>query len=386
MQMMNPLGQAAWCLALASSVLAQAPPPPVVAPINAVSVVRGYAAHCFALHRDCAAAAVALQKSVHLLLKDPSKETLHAARASWTSGRKIYCQLEAIRFYGGPIDALEPHLNAWPIDEAYIDQVAGRPDAGIIHDRETYRVLSAPLLLHANERGGETNVSVGWHAIEFLLWGQDVDPNGPGQRPYTDFVEGAAAAADRRRVYLRIVSDLLVEHLTQLRDAWAPDANNYRRTFEQDVPGAVRKMLTGALILTAFELCGERLAVAYETQDQEQEHSCFSDTTCQDLVADQLGLLAVFEGGKAAPQNATLLALVRSKDVAVADHLQQCLHKTMAALRAIPQPFDQAILGAVDSPGRSAILRAIEALEHQAEAIAIAGQLLGYELPVRPGN
>lgn len=376
----------AWSLIFASSVIAQQAPSPTATPPTASAVVKRYGAHCYGLHRDCAAAALALQKSVHLLLEHPSQATLAAARTTWIAGRKIYCQLEALRFYGGPIDALEPHLNAWPIDEAYIDQVAGRPNAGIVHDRTTYRTLNEPLLLHANERAGETNISVGWHAIEFLLWGQDLDPKGPGQRPHTDYVEKVAPAADRRRTYLRIVSKLLVTHLNQLRNAWAPNADNYRRKFEDDVPGALRKALTGALILTAFELCGERLAVAYETQDQEQEHSCFSDTTSQDLVADQLGLLAVFEGGTDTPDRATLLALVRSKDDAIADHLKQCLHTTMTSLRAIPKPFDQAILGEDESPGRIAILRAIEALEQQAEAIAIAGKLLGYDLPVRPGN
>lgn len=376
----------AWSLAFAGSVIAQPAPSPAATPASAFAVVKRYGSHCYDLHRDCATAALALQTSVNLLLEQPSKETLAAARTTWTAGRKIYCQLEALRFYGGPIDALEPHLNAWPIDEAYIDQVAGRPNTGIIHDRATYRILNGPLLLHANERAGETNISVGWHAIEFLLWGQDLDPKGPGQRPHTDYVENLAPAIDRRRTYLRIVSKLLVGHLNQLRDAWAPDADNYRRKFEEDIPGALRKALTGVLILTAFELCGERLAVAYETQDQEQEHSCFSDTTSQDLVADQLGIQAVFEGDSNTPDHATLLALVRSKDQAIADHLNYCLHATMIALRAIPQPFDQAILGADDSPGRIAILRAIEALEQQAEAIAIAGKLLGYDLPVRPGN
>lgn len=383
---MNRLGLLVCSLALAGNPLAQSPEPLAVAIGTAAVVVRSHAVHCYALHRNCAAAAVRLQKAVHQLLQDPSKAALAAARIAWTAGRRDYCQLEVLRFSGGPIDALEPHLNAWPIDEAYIDQVAGKPTSGIIHDPATYQTLNGPLLLHANERGGETNISVGWHAIEFLLWGQDLDVHGPGRRPHTDFVEDATDGVDRRRAYLRIVCNLLVEHLTQLRDAWAPDADNYRRKFEADASAALRKMLTGALILTSFELCGERLAVAYETQDQEQEHSCFSDTTTQDFIYDQLGLVAVFEGGSGVPKTATLLAMVRHHDAAVADNLKQCLDATLAALREIPAPFDQAILGSDDNPGRLAILKAIEALEQQAEAIAIAGHLLGYDLPLRPGN
>lgn len=349
------------------------------------AVVRRHAEHSFRLHGECAERAVLLQKRVGELLAAPAAATLAAARSAWIDAHAVYCEVEALRFSGGPIDAVEPLLNAWPVDEAYIDAVVGNPAAGIVHDRDRYRALSAPLLEHANERGGETNVSVGWHAIEFLLWGQDLDADGPGQRPFSDFVDGVGVAADRRRAYLRIATDLLVGHLAALHDAWAPGRENYRRQFEADPASALRSMLTGAAILSAFELAGERLAVAYETQDQEQEHSCFSDTTCQDLVADQRGIVAVFAGGRA-DGDATLLGLIRAKDAALADHLERRLAASLAALQAIPQPFDRAFRGADDAPGRQAILAAIQALEQQAEAIAIAGQLLGYTLPMRPGQ
>ena len=270
-----------------------------------------------------------------------------------------------------------------------IDHVVGRPQSGIVHDTTHYRILSATLLEHANERGGETNVSVGWHAIEFLLWGQDLDARGPGARPATDFVLGNEPGAERRSNYLRITTELLVAHLRTVRTAWAPDAE-YRRTFVADVDGAVRKMLTGAAVLSAFELCGERLAVAYETKDQEQEHSCFSDTTWADLQANQRGIVALLCGddttAAATAAAPSLLTLIRRRDADVAAHLHRSLTITTQALHAIPQPFDQAFLGADDSKGRGAIRAAIEALEQQAEAIAIAGRLLGHELPMRPGR
>lgn len=258
---MQPFLRASFPLAWTLAVLAQS---------DAVDlpkrVVQRHAAHCHELHRDCAERAAALQQVVKRLVEHPDEPTLQAARGAWITARSVYGQLEALRFSGGPIDAVEVHLNAWPVDEAYIDHVVGHADAGIVNDRQNYRTLSAPLLLHANERGSETNVSVGWHAIEFLLWGQDLDPKGPGRRAAGDFVDGVGKNADRRRAYLTITTELLAGHLAQLRDAWAPGADNYRRRFESDVEGSLRKMLTGAAILTAFELCGERLAVARSTR------------------------------------------------------------------------------------------------------------------------
>ncbi|MCU0867271.1 MAG: iron-regulated protein [Planctomycetes bacterium] len=354
--------------------------------VAVADVVQAHVTYCRELHTAAARGAERLQRAVAAFLERPEQATMDAARAAWQQARVVYGQLEALRFHGGPIDAVEPLLNAWPVDEAYIDHVIGRPAAGIVHDRTTFRVISAPVLEHANERGGETNISVGWHAIEFLLWGQDLSAQGPGNRPPTDFVLDAAPAADRRRAYLSTVTASQVQHLQKLAAAWAPAAP-FPRQLLADPRDGLRRMLTGVMILTAFELAGERLAVAYETKDQEQEHSCFSDTTASDLLQNQRGIIAVLRGATAAPwPTHSIAGLVAAQDPAIAEHLVTCLGASEAALRAIPVPFDQACLGDDDAPGRKAVRAAIEALERQAEAIAIAGRLLGFDLPVRPGN
>lgn len=110
-------------------------------------------------------------------------------------------QSEVFRFYDGPIDdealGLEGLINAGPLDEAYIDYIEGDPDSGLVNDLT--RTLSADLLIQLNEDGGEKNIATGYHAVEFLLWGQDRDANGPGQRPATDYVVGGTAANQERR-------------------------------------------------------------------------------------------------------------------------------------------------------------------------------------------
>jgi putative iron-regulated protein len=349
-------------------------------------VVAHHLAYCGAAHRAAASGAERLQQAITALLAAPAAKTLQQARQEWCEARLHYGRLEALRFHGGPIDAVEPLLNAWPVDEAYIDAVVGRPAAGIVHDTDTFRVLSAPLLEHANERGGETNISVGWHAIEFLLWGQDLSATGPGDRPATDFALDGGPIVARRRTYLQTATTLLVQHLERLAEAFAPNAP-FPRALHREPRDGLRRMLTGVMILTAFELAGERLAVAYETKDQEQEHSCFSDTTCSDLLQNQLGIVAVLRGAAGEPwPEASVVTLVASKDQAIAAHLIACLDAATTAVRGIPAPFDQACLGADDTPGRRAVRAAIEALERQAEAIAIAGRALGFDLPVRPGN
>ena len=66
--------------------------------------------------------------------------------------------------------------------------------------------------------GVESNVATGYHAIEFLLWGQDLNGHGDGagNRPASDFATGAACTGgncDRRGAYLRAATELLVSHL-----------------------------------------------------------------------------------------------------------------------------------------------------------------------------
>lgn len=350
------------------------------------SVVRTHASRCHALYGECLTEAQTMRTAIAAMLAAPGRESLATARAAWTKARFAYCRTEALRFCDGPIEPLEPLLNAWPVDEAYIDYVQGNAAAGIVHDREHFPQLSQTVLTVANERSGEANISVGWHAIEFLLWGQDLRVDGAGDRPFTDYVVGTGPDADRRRTYLTCVTDLLVQHLQTLVTEWAPGANNYRRRFEADDQAAIRRMLTGALVLTAFELGGERLAVAYETKDQEQEHSCFSDTSCQDFVADQLGIVQVFQAGADEAKQPGLLALIAAKDASLARSLNQQLEATLARMRAIPSPFDAAMRGADDSPGRLAIRAAMDALDAQAELLSIAGQVFGFELPVHPGG
>lgn len=350
-------------------------------------VVAAHAAHCHSLYLAVEQKAKRLAQAIDALLAAPDETTLAAARRAWCEARVVYGKTEVLRFHDGPIEPIEPFLNAWPIDEAYIDAVVGHPTAGIVNDPVRYPSLGAAVLAIANERGGEANVSTGWHAIEFLLWGQDLSPDGPGRRPASDFVPGQAPMATRRGDYLRAVGRQLLTDLATVRAAWDPAHGAYRRSFVADADGAVRRMLTGAVVLTAFELAGERLTVAFETRDQEQEHSCFSDTTCADLVANQTGIADLVRGvASGTVQPPCLLDLVRLRSPEAAQRLEAALAAATAAVQAIPAPFDRAILGDDAAPGRRAIQQAILALEAQAEALLVVGRLFGHELPLQPGN
>ncbi|MGH8803847.1 MAG: imelysin family protein, partial [Polaromonas sp.] len=319
--------------------------------VTAASVAQHYGALVQASYDDSLGSTLALQKALQAFLDAPSEEGLKAARQAWLAAREFYGQTEAFRFYGGPIDdknGPEGRINAWPMDESYVDYVKTAPGAGIINNRKL--ALSKKQLASLNERHGEENIATGWHAIEFLLWGQDLSPTGPGNRSFEDFVDGKKANADRRRQYLRVVTELLVDDLRFLSKAWAATPSSYRARFERGGMESVRKIFVGLGSLSRGELAGERLEVALASQDQEDEHSCFSDNTHRDVVNNARGIQNVWLGryqraDASTLQGPSLRDLVAARDAALAERTTHRIAASVAAAEAIQAPFDREIAG-----------------------------------------
>ena len=349
--------------------------------------VEHYAAGVEAAYQASLASATELDAAIDAFVADPTDETLEAAKQAWLTARDDYGLTEAFRFYGGPIDneetGPEGQINAWPLDEAYIDYVEGDEAAGVINDTATYPTIDAELITSLNEQGGEANISTGWHAIEFLLWGQDLSADGPGARPVTDYTE--APNADRRATYLVTASDQLLADLSSMVEAWAPDADNYRATFvEQEPEESLAAIITGIGELTRGELAGERMNVAYSERSQEDEHSCFSDNTTSDLLANELGIRMVITGEYPGLEGPGLMALFEAADEDAAGALSESVDGAVGALEAIPAPFDAHLADGVpdDDPGRASVLAGIEALEVQADRIVAAADALGVTIEV----
>lgn len=349
------------------------------APVTREDVARHYAALVDASYQDTLSSARALREAVNAFVAAPGDSTLNAARQAWLAAREPYGQTEAFRFYSGPIDDAkgpEGRINAWPLDEAYIDSVKGKASSGIINNRKI--VLSKDKLAALNERGGEENISTGYHAIEFLLWGQDFDANGPGKRSWNDFVDGQAPNADRRRDYLKIIADLLVEDIASVAKAWQANGANYRAKFEKD-PDALRKMMVGIGVLSRAELAGERMEVALDSKNQEDEHSCFSDNTHRDILTNALGIRNVWLGeyqrlDGSVLKGPSLRDLVADKDTKAADKVSADMDATLAAAQGIKAPFDQEI---IQPDGRKRVQATINALKKQANSLVEAAKALG---------
>ena len=379
----------------------------------AKAVVNHYADLALAVFSDAAGTGKALQAAVDALLADPSEATLNAAREAWLAARVPYMQTEVFRFGNPVVDEWEGQLNAWPLDEGLIDYVAedyqhalGNPgaQANIIanteiqvgEDKIDVSEITGELLASLNELGGsEANVATGYHAIEFLLWGQDLNGTEPGagERPYTDYLVGEGATGghnERRRTYLKAATDLLVSDLDDMVEQWKDGVEgNYRSELVADsADNGLRKMLFGMGSLSLGELAGERMKVALEANSTEDEHDCFSDNTHNSHFYNGKGIRNVYLGEYKKVDGSTLTGPSLSELVAKADAqadatLKADLQETEAKLQALVDSaeknnvhFDQ-LIAEGNAEGQQLVRDAIAALVKQTGAIEQAAGKLG---------
>jgi putative iron-regulated protein len=355
-------------------------------PQQTPEAVDTYAEIVHANYADTLEKAKQMESAIATFIEDPNEETLAVARQSWIDSREPYLQTEAYRFYGGPIDETEGMINAWPLDEAYIDYVEDDASAGIINDPDV--AIDEETLMKLNEQGGEENIATGYHAIEFLLWGQDKSEDGPGDRPYADFLQdGDAGNYERRALYLETVCDLLVKHLETVVEEWKPGKDNYRAEFEAAGPEeALRRILTGMIVLSGFETGGERLKAALDSGSQEDEHSCFSDNTHRDMIQDVQGILNVWQGSYERAdgrqvEGTSLRSIVRAVDADIAAEIDDRISESLALANDLRTPFDLEIATDNDK-GNERVRLLIEALREQEHSLEHAFESLGLEAPV----
>lgn len=344
----------------------------------------GYIALARDSYVSAAASAKTMRAAIQAFLDTPTHATLTAARAAWVKARPSYLMTEAFRFYDGPIEAVEGRINAWPMNEAFVDYVQGQPKAGIVNDPS--KPITLATINKLDQAKDEADVTTGWHAVEFLLWGQDFSKTGPGDRPFTDFMPGKGNN-DRRRTYLKLVTDQLVSDLDGVAAAWDPAAKgSYAAKLEgMNQREVLGRALNGMAILAGHEFMSERLSVALDSGDQEDEHSCFSDTTNQDFVYDLKGIKAVWTGQGPSRSYAGLSGLVAKRDPKLRTEIDALFANTEARIAALGTPWDQVLASPPGSPARKEAEAAVKALGALADGLRRAGLALGVLVQI-PGR
>ncbi len=347
-------------------------------------VVKTYAINLEANYAAVVVKVQALKDSIDSFVAAPSAGGLDAVKQAWLDARPVYGECEYSRFYGGPIDQAQGRMNEWPIDENFIDYTAGNPMGGIINDLTDYPQITPEILATADEKGGIENLSLGFHALEFLLWGQRPDQtSGPGKRPYTDYVDGGTAPnPDRRRLYLQTAAQMLLADMQGLDADWhLDDPNSYgSQLVAGSTTDGLTKMMNGFSQMAISELLYERMDDPYVTQDRKDEESCFSENTLVDLIANALGVEDVYLGRYQSMNGPSLSDLVKAKDPILDMTMRAQLSAARAAVEAIPPPFDLAVLAPPDSDPNLKVQAAIAALMPLRDTMKQAATTLGLQI------
>ncbi len=398
---------------LTSTILATTMLSAVPALAGKTDVLSTYADIAAAGYEDSLITAQALQAAVDALIAEPTDATLAAAKDAWLAARVPYQQTEVFRFGNAIVDDWEGKVNAWPLDEGLIDYV----DAayGGATDENEYAVLNVvanptftlsgaeidasnitPALLaetlhEADEV--ESNVATGYHAIEFLLWGQDLNGHGAGAgaRPATDYATGDACTngnCDRRGAYLKAAADLLVSDLEWMTAQWQ-DGGAARAAVLSDEDAGINAIFTGMGSLSYGEQAGERMKLGVMLNDPEEEHDCFSDNTHNSHYYDGLGVQNVYLGAYtrvdgSVVSGASLAELVAAADADVDAALKADLESTMGELGELKAAADggfayDQMLEQGNAEGEELIMSAVNALVTQTKSIERAVAALGLD-------
>ena len=373
------------------------------AAVSGKDVLEHYAVLAHAMYEDSLITAKDLQKAVNQLVETPTEANLDAAKSAWLDSRIPYQQSEVYRFGNAVVDDWEGKVNAWPLDEGLIDYVSGEygteseenpvytaniiasQSIRISGDSINTAVITKELLADTlHEIGGvEANVATGYHAIEFLLWGQDLNGTGPGagKRMASDFDTSACTNGncDRRAEYLKVATDLLIDDLSWMVAQWAPGGDARNGLVNGDVSSGLTTIITGMGSLSYGELAGERMQLGLLLNDPEEEHDCFSDNTHNSHYYDALGIRNVYigeyrrvDGSIVSGPSLSMLVAEASPDVD--EELMSRLDDTMDAMEELVdsaedgEAYDQ-MLGPDNDAGNARVQMAIDALTAQTKVI-----------------
>ena len=288
------------------------------------------------------------QSSIATLTDQTNIENLNLSKQAWLNAHSAYELTTLHRYYAtqlmGEQDSLalmqlQYQINHWPIVPGYIDYVDGYPDSGIVHDINVN--LDADSLREQHGSFDVSEVTLGFHAIEFLLWGYDADSVA---RPATDFdavleltpkeIESGYTleqlSNNRRRLFLTVVADTLVKDFLAVQSLWLAEKPSISQRIESISGTELIVILADSMsAMLTQELLQRSLYPMLNGDFVESAQSPYSRST-QNAVSSQLsGLERLLLERQT--ENGTTLDLVFS---AISDEFSEFFYQTFDASKA----------------------------------------------------
>ncbi|MCF6301822.1 MAG: peptidase [Devosiaceae bacterium] len=282
--------------------------------VDVAQIVKNYTDIGLASYKDALNSAELMRSAIEDFLNNPNDETLTEARSTWRTARIPYEQSEVFVHISPVIENWVPRVNAGPVNESFLDYVAGGSSDNVINadtlsvgGEQVEIVKFTPEFIAESlhqVNGNVQDVASGYRVIEFLLWGQDNSGNeepgveeGAGQRPASDYdLENCTNEnCARRGEYLYATVNLLIDDLNEAVSHWVV-TGDVRRDLMADPEAALSKIITGLGSLSYGELAGDRLQRSLLLQSPDAELDRFSNNSHISYLFNARGVIGVYFG------------------------------------------------------------------------------------------
>lgn len=288
-------------------------------------------------------------------------------------------------------------LDSWPIQGGYIDYVPGYPFSGIVNDLTL--VIDEQTLRNQHLFTDNSNASIGYHALEFMLWGDN------GERSPHDFFpqentapvllnegehnhENSEAGLDqgtepapevhahteetnqpgmpepqnhnRRRQYVQVISEVLQKDLIRVQRRWEPSTGYYAQLIQQSTPdNTLQAALIAAQRLISEEILNKRFTL---------ESSEFSASSARDIEMLLHGLQLWFNPEDDGLQEGSLMFLMEQASAAKAGAFMQQLEQSQQCLATLNSDPEKAKV----EQCKQQVIGLLSALQNNASSLRVA--------------
>lgn len=349
-----------------------------------------------------------LDSIITSLLHHPNPGALEEAQAAWIKAYSAYVKVSffstvprfekpQFREQNDTYARIEERIDSWPIEPGYIDYLPLYPLSGIVND----------LTLKINEEDVSAQhgfsdmrfASLGFHPIEFLLFGENGKRSAKDFIPQENSIEVVSADTavkedetddlnqteadidnkeihdhvhveidgpqnhNRRRDYLRLLSALVVKNLQKLTDRWEPAHGYYAKQWRQ--PQSSQQLASLTLVYQALvdsiqnTLLEKHFAVLLNQKQVDDLRSPFSNQDVNNMHDLLVGIESLFN------MESGFISAIKEQDAESADKMTAIFKRLLRDMSKLPNDLSSLPLQkrqALITPVQEKVLQLLEQL------------------------
>lgn len=268
-------------------------------------------------------------------------------RNSWKNTYENFVMLSPYKYSYESIDIgynnSKHFYEFYPINYRYIDYSEDNPSGGIINDLTNYPQINFIHTLH--QLGDNTNCTIGFQVLEFLLWGEDLSLSTPGTTRDNQDYTSVGTNVSRRKDFLAESENRLNEKILSIKineqyEKRVKDLNT--KEFINLFVGSLQKWIKN-------EIVQKDILLPVSTQNHHLEICDFSDHTMV-ILKKKIEAIHLFLDGRSLfftsgnSTNYFLIDFISEIMPEQAEIIQSNLKNIDNLLESIPVTFENAVV------------------------------------------